>query len=297
MDLGRISTAMVTPFGEDGSIDYGQVEKLIEHLLSTGTESLVVCGTTGESPTLSAAEKEELIRFTVGKVNGRVPVIAGTGSNHTAGSIEATKAAEAAGADGVMLVVPYYNKPDQKGMIAHFTAIAESTQLPIMLYNIPGRSVVNMLPETVLELSRLSNIQAVKEASGNLDQMTEILRGADDDFRVYSGDDGLTLPLLAIGGAGIVSVASHVIGEDMNKMIVAFEEGRHQDAAFIHQSMLPLIRALFSKPNPVPVKYALSKLGVEAGSVRLPLVGMSDEEKKQFDIVWEEYVQNQKNFK
>lgn len=297
MELGRISTAMVTPFGPDGSIDYENVEKLVEHLISTGSESLVVCGTTGESPTLSSSEKEELIRFTVSKVNGRVPVIAGTGSNNTAASIEATKAAEAAGADGIMLVVPYYNKPDQKGMIAHFKAIADRTALPIMLYNIPGRSVVNMLPETVLELSLVPNIQAVKEASGNLDQMTDILRGADKGFRVYSGDDGLTLPLLAIGGAGIVSVASHIIGQDMNKMIVAFEEGRHQDAAFIHQSMLPLIRALFSKPNPVPVKYALSKLGVETGSVRLPLVGMTEDEKEQFDVVWEEYKQNQKNFK
>lgn len=297
MDLGRISTAMVTPFGEDGSINYTQVERLIDHLLSTGTESLVVCGTTGESPTLTAREKDELIRFTVKMVNGRVPVIAGTGSNSTAASIEATKAAEAAGVDGIMLVVPYYNKPDQKGIYAHFKAISESTDLPIMLYNIPGRSVVNMLPETVLELSRIPSIQAVKEASGDLDQMTEILSGVDDDFRVYSGDDGLTLPLLAIGGAGIVSVASHVVGDDMNKMIVAFEEGRHLDAAFIHQSMLPLIRALFSKPNPVPVKYALSKLGVDAGSVRLPLVGMTDEEKEKFDVVWDEYVKKQKYFK
>ncbi|MFC4409163.1 4-hydroxy-tetrahydrodipicolinate synthase [Chungangia koreensis] len=297
MNLGRISTAMVTPFSTDGSIDYEKAGKMIEHLISTGSESLVVCGTTGESPTLSSEEKEELIRFTVNQVNGRVPVIAGTGSNNTAASIEATKTAEAAGVDGVMLVVPYYNKPDQKGMIAHFKAIAESTVLPIMLYNIPGRSVVNMLPETVLELSLVPNIQAVKEASGNLDQMTEILRGAGKEFQVYSGDDGLTLPLLAIGGAGIVSVASHVIGPDMNKMVVAFEEGRHQDAAYIHQSMLPLIRALFSKPNPVPVKYALSKQGIDTGSVRLPLVGMTDEEKKQFDVVWEEYIQNQKNFK
>lgn len=296
MDLGKVSTAMVTPFAEDGSIHYGHVEQLIEHLLATGTDSLVVCGTTGESPTLSSKEKDELIRFTVKVVNGRVPVIAGTGSNDTAGSIAATKAAEEAGADGAMLVVPYYNKPDQRGMLAHFEAISKSTALPIMLYNIPGRSVVNMLPETVLELSRIPNIQAVKEASGSLDQMTDILYGAEEDFKVYSGDDGLTLPLLAIGGAGIVSVASHVIGRDMQKMVAAFEEGRHRDAAYIHQAMLPLIRALFSKPNPVPVKYALSKLNVETGGVRLPLVGMTEAEKQQFDVVWEEYKQHQAKF-
>lgn len=296
MDLGRISTAMVTPFNADGSIDFNSTEKLIEHLLGTGTDSIVVSGTTGESPTLSSKEKEELISLTVKTVNGRVPVIAGTGSNNTAASIESTKAAEAAGVDGVMLVVPYYNKPDQRGMYAHFEAIAKNTELPIMLYNIPGRSVVNMLPETVIELSKIPNITTVKEASGNLDQMTEILRLADEDFKVYSGDDGLTLPLLSIGGAGVVSVASHVVGRDMQMMVKAFNEGRHKDAAFIHQSLLPLIRALFSKPNPVPVKYALSKLGVEAGGVRLPLLGLTDDEKKQFDTVWDAYLENQQKF-
>ena len=196
-----------------------------------------------------------------------------------------------------MLVTPYYNKPDQRGMFEHFKTIAASTKLPVLLYNIPGRSVVNMLPETVLALSKISNIQAIKEAGGNLEQMSDIIAGCQDDFAVYSGDDGLTLPLLSIGGAGVVSVASHVVGEDMQKLIRAFEEGRHADAATIHHALLPLIRALFEKPNPVPVKYALANLGLDVGSVRLPLVDMTNEEKQHFDQAWAEFEEKRKYFK
>lgn len=296
MQIGRVSTAMITPFLPDESIHFEMVAKLIEHLIATGTDSLVVCGTTGESPTLTSQEKADLIRFTVEAVNKRIPVIAGTGSNSTRASIELTKIADEAGVDGIMLVTPYYNKPDQRGMFEHFKATANETKLPVLLYNIPGRSVVNMLPETVLNLSKISNIRAIKEAGGNLEQMSDIIAGSTADFAVYSGDDGLTLPLLSIGGAGVVSVASHVVGEDMQKLIRAFDEGRHQDAATIHHALLPLIRALFAKPNPVPVKYALGKLGLDVGSVRLPLVDMTTEELQVFDLAWEQYEQKRKSF-
>lgn len=287
---------MITPFSTDQSINYEMVEQLIEHLIATGTDSLVICGTTGESPTLKTIEKAELIRFTVKTVRNRIPVIAGTGCNSTRASIELTKIADKAGVDGIMLVTPYYNKPDQRGMFEHFKSIANETMLPILLYNIPGRSVVNMLPETVLKLSEIPNIQAIKEAGGNLEQMSDIIAGSHEDFAVYSGDDGLTLPLLSIGGVGVVSVASHVVGSDMQKLIKAFEEGRHNDAAVIHHAMLPLIRAIFAKPNPVPIKYALGKLGLDVGSVRLPLVDMTTKEQQTFDVAWEEYEQKRKNF-
>lgn len=292
MNIGHISTAMVTPFKADGSIDFIATEKLIEHLLSTGTDSLVVCGTTGESPTLTTDEKLTLIQFVVEQVNNRVPVIAGTGSNNTAESIDLSLEAEALGVDAIMIVTPYYNKPNQRGMIAHFEAIANAITLPVVVYNIPGRSVVNLEPESVIALSKIPNIQLVKEASGSLDQMTKILAGTDDNFHVYSGDDSLTLPLLAIGGSGIISVASHVIGQDMQEMVQAFEEGNHAKSAKIHQSILPVIKGLFEHPNPVVVKYALSKIGVEVGSLRLPLVEMTEEEKLTFDKIWDEYLKN-----
>lgn len=289
MYIGNISTAMVTPFQSDGFIDYTATENLIEHLLSSGTDSLVVCGTTGESPTLSTSEKLELIQFVVEKVNKRVPVIAGTGSNNTAASIDLSLKAEALGVDAIMIVTPYYNKPNQRGMVAHFEAIANATTLPIVLYNIPGRSSVNLEPETIVELSKIPSIQIVKEASGSLDQMTKILANTEDDFLVYSGDDSLTLPLLAIGGSGIISVASHIIGKDMQEMIHAFHDGNHAHAAKVHQRILPVINGLFQHPNPVVVKYALSKVGVDAGSLRLPLVEMTEEEKKNFDRIWDGY--------
>lgn len=278
MELGRIATAMVTPFSAEGTIDFKKTEKLIEHLIENGTDSLVVSGTTGESPTLTWEEIEELVTFTVKQVNGRIPVIVGTGSNCTQTSIDATKRMEKCGVDGVMLVTPYYNKPDQKGMYRHFSTIANATTLPILLYNIPGRSVVNMLPETTIALSKIDNIVAIKEASGDLEQMAAIIDGTADDFKVYSGDDGLTLPLLAIGGDGIVSVSSHVVGNEMQKMIAAYEEGHVKEAAKMHRKLLPVFHALFSAPNPVPLKYALKEIGIDAGGVRLPLVSLEDTE-------------------
>lgn len=290
MNIGSIATAMVTPFQTDGSINYAQVELLIEHLLATGTDSLVISGTTGESPTLSSEEKLNLLKFVVEKVNNRVPVIAGTGSNNTAASVDLSLKAEALGVNGLMIVTPYYNKPNQRGLIAHFATIANATTLPIIVYNIPSRSVINMELETVVTLSQIPTIKFLKEASGNLDQMTRIITKTKGDLEVYSGDDSLTLPLLAIGGSGIVSVASHIVGNDMKKMIVAFQNGNHSEAARIHQSLLPIIQALFKHPNPIVVKYALSKVGIEAGNLRLPLVEMAENEKREFDIIWEQYL-------
>ncbi|WP_397537564.1 4-hydroxy-tetrahydrodipicolinate synthase [Rummeliibacillus pycnus] len=296
MNIGNIATAMITPFREDGSIHFEQVSEVIEHLIANGTDAIVVCGTTGESPTLSHDEKVALIHFVLKKVDKRIPVIAGTGSYNTQASLELTKEVEAVGVDGVMLVCPYYNKPSERGIYAHFATIAKSTSLPVMLYNIPGRSIVNIQPKTILDLSEIPNIQIIKEASGSLDQMTEIIAGAPDGLEVYSGDDGLTLPLLAIGGSGVISVASHLVGNDMQKMIALFKEGRNQEAATIHQALLPLIRALFSTPSPSTVKYALAKIGIGSENVRLPIVRLTDKEKLAFDHAWEEYLEKQKQF-
>ncbi|MGG0643709.1 4-hydroxy-tetrahydrodipicolinate synthase [Sporosarcina gallistercoris] len=278
VELGSIGTAMVTPFNEDGKIDYEVTALLINHLIDNGTNSLIVNGTTGESPTLSDEEKEQLLTHAISIVDGRIPVIAGTGSNDTQASIRATKRAEQLGADGAMLVVPYYNKPDQQGMYEHFRRIAENTSLPILLYNIPGRSGVNMSADTVIRLSKITNIEAVKEASGDLAQMAAIIEGTNDTFNVYSGDDALTLPLLAIGGAGVVSVSSHIAGLEMQRMISDFQNGNTASAATHHQTLMPLFQAVFSKPNPVPIKYFLRKAGLPVGDVRLPLVGISGED-------------------
>lgn len=293
MKIGPIATAMVTPFQIDGSINYTVTELLIEHLLSKGTDSLVVCGTTGESPTLTMEEKLKFIKFVVEKVNKRVPVIAGTGSNSTAVSIDLSIKAEALGVDGLMIVTPYYNKPNQRGLIAHYEAIANETILPIIIYNIPSRSVINMELDTLVALSEIPSIKFLKDASGNLDQMTRIMAKTKGNLEVYSGDDSLTLPLLAIGGTGVISVASHIVGNDMKKMMEAFQNGNHTEAARIHQSLLPLIQALFKHPNPIVVKYALSKVGVEVGSLRLPLTEMTEREKQEFDVIWDEYLNTQ----
>ncbi|SER10995.1 4-hydroxy-tetrahydrodipicolinate synthase [Gracilibacillus ureilyticus] len=278
MNFGRVITAMVTPFDQNGKVDYPMTEQLINYLISNGTEGIVVAGTTGESPTLTWDEKINLIQFVVKIVNKRIPVIAGTGSNSTQASIDLSKQAERCGADAIMLVTPYYNKPSQQGMAAHFKAIANSTALPVMLYNIPGRSGVNLLPETIIELAETDNIVAVKEASGNLDAMAKIIRDTSSDFSLYSGDDSLTLPILAIGGKGVVSVSSHIVGNEMNEMISAFQQGRVSDAAVLHQQLLPTMQALFTAPNPSPVKAALGLIGLNVGSVRLPLLPLSEEE-------------------
>ncbi|MDA7025804.1 4-hydroxy-tetrahydrodipicolinate synthase [Bacillus sp. CLL-7-23] len=279
MNFGNIATAMVTPFDKNENVDFQKLKKLIGYLIENGTDSLVVAGTTGESPTLSEEEKLALIKYCVKEVNGRIPVIAGTGSNNTAASIRLTKKAEEAGADAVMLVVPYYNKPSQEGMYHHFKAIAEQTSLPVMLYNVPGRTVVSLAPETTIRLAKIPNIVAIKEASGDLDGIAKIVAETPEDFAVYSGDDSLTLPALAVGGKGVVSVASHIIGREMQEMITLYLNGDTAQAALIHQKLLPLMNGLFAAPNPTPVKTALQLKGLDVGSVRLPLLPLNEEER------------------
>lgn len=279
VQFGRVSTAMVTPFDHKGHIDFNKTTQLVNHLIDNGTDSLVVAGTTGESPTLSKEEKIALFQHVVKVVDKRVPVIAGTGSNNTYATIELTKKAEEIGVDAIMIVAPYYNKPNQEGLYQHFKAAAEATSLPVMVYNIPGRSVVNILPETIIRLAEIPNIVAVKEASGDLNAMTKIIANTPDDFLLYSGDDGLTLPVLAIGGTGIVSVASHVIGNDMQAMVDAFFSGRNADAAKLHQRLLPIMQGLFAAPSPAPVKTALQLKGLDVGSVRLPMVPLTEQER------------------
>ncbi|AST07482.1 4-hydroxy-tetrahydrodipicolinate synthase [Anoxybacillus flavithermus] len=281
VQFGQIATAMVTPFDNKGNVDFAKTTQLVNYLIENGTDSLVVAGTTGESPTLTTEEKLALFRHVVDVVDGRVPVIAGTGSNNTRASIELTKKAEEIGVDAVMVVAPYYNKPNQEGIYQHYKAIAESTSLPVMVYNIPGRAVVNISVETIVRLSEIPNIVAVKDASGNLDAMTEIIAKTRDDFMLYSGDDGLTLPVLAIGGKGVVSVASHIIGNEMKEMIEAFMSGDNKKAATIHQQLLPIMKSLFAAPSPVPVKTALQLKGLDVGSVRLPLVPLTEQERLQ----------------
>lgn len=278
MNFGQIITAMVTPFDANGEIDFPATKNLVEHLIANGSDGLVVAGTTGESPTLSTEEKLQLFKFVVQTAKGRIPIIAGTGSNNTRASISLTKQAEDVGVDAIMLVTPYYNKPSQEGMFQHFQAIAASTRLPIMLYNIPGRSVVNLSVDTVVRLSQIDNIVSIKEASGNLDAAAEIIERTDDSFTLYSGDDSLTLPILSIGGNGIVSVAAHIIGNEMKDMITNFRNGNNTAAAAVHRKLLPVMNALFAAPNPVPVKTALNLSGVEVGGVRLPMIPLNEQE-------------------
>jgi 4-hydroxy-tetrahydrodipicolinate synthase len=285
MDFNQVLTAMVTPFNDQDEINYDETKRLIDYLIDNSTEGIVAVGTTGESPTLSHEEKLSFLKFVVEYVNGRVPVIAGTGSNNTKQSIVLTQEAEALGVDGIMLVTPYYNKPSQEGMYQHFKAIAESTSLPVMLYNIPGRTVVRLELDTVLRLAEVKNIVAIKEATGDLDLISQIITETPDDFAVYSGDDNLLLPVLSLGGTGIVSVASHIVGNEMNDMIQSFKSGDHAQATKIQQEIAPVIKALFSAPNPTAVKYALSKKGLDVGHVRLPLIALTEAEMTHVDEV------------
>lgn len=278
MNFGQVVTAMVTPFDEHGEIDFEATRNLIEHLIANGSDSLVVSGTTGESPTITTTEKVQLFKFVVQVVNGRVPVIAGTGSNNTRESIELTRSADDVGVDGVMLVAPYYNKPCQEGMFQHFQAIAAATSLPVMLYNVPGRTMVNIAVDTVVRLAAIPNIVAIKEASGNLEAMAEIIEQTPTGFSLYSGDDGLTIPVLSIGGVGVVSVAAHIIGNEMQTMIKNFKMGNVTEAASDHRKLLPVMNALFAAPNPSPVKAALNLKGVQVGGVRLPMIPLNDEQ-------------------
>ena len=269
---GRLLTAMVTPFNQEGEVDYEQAKRLALALLDSGSEGLVVVGTTGESPTLIRDEELRLFAEVKSAVGERGLVVAGTGSNSTTEAMEATKAAERVGVDACLLVVPYYNKPTQEGLYQHFRTIAESTSLPCILYNVPSRTVVSLSADTIIRLSRIDNIIGLKEASGNLEQVARVIDGARDDFLVWSGNDSDTLPILALGGYGVISVASHLVGNQIKKMIDSFMIGDTSIAADIHRRLLPLINALFIVANPVPTKYALNHIGFPVGSPRLPLV-------------------------
>ena len=272
VDFGRVITAMITPFNPDGSVNYAVAEQLAAHLADEGTDALVVCGTTGESPTLSWDEEFQLFQVVIRAVQGKALVIAGTGSNSTEEAIAATQKAAKIGVDGSLQVVPYYNKPPQAGLYHHFKAIAASCpDLSMLLYNIPGRTGQNLQPETVARLAEIDNIVAIKESSGNLDQVSEIRRLTPTDFKIYSGDDSLTLPLLAVGGCGVVSVASHLVGKQLQKMISDFETGQVQAANQIHLKLFPLFKALFVTANPIPIKEALKLQGWDVGSTRPPL--------------------------
>lgn len=278
MDFGRLLTAMVTPFDENGQLSLERTSELLEHLIQTGSDGVVVAGTTGESPTLSSEEKLILFEHVVKTAAGRIKVIVGTGGNNTAQSVAFSQEAAKLGVDAIMAVAPFYNKPNQAGIYAHYKAIAESVDVPVVVYNIPGRSKVNIEADTIIRLSEIDNIVAVKEASGNLDQMAAIISGTDETFHLYSGDDGLTLPILAIGGHGVISVASHVIGPEMKTMIHQFLNGDHQQAAIAHRRMLPFMRELFAVPSPAPVKDLLNELGISVGGVRLPMVALNESE-------------------
>lgn len=285
MKAGQVLTAMITPMNKDCSVNYPAAVELAQKLGENGSDGVVLSGTTGESPTLSFEEKVKLFSTVTDALGGQMTIIAGTGSNNTQDSIALTKAAEKAGVDGIMLVTPYYNKPSQEGLYQHFKTVAEQTSLPVMLYNVPGRTGVNILPETVARLAEIDNIVAIKEASGNLEQVSVLKTMVPEDFLIYSGDDALTLPILAVGGAGVVSVASHLVGREIKSMISAFLAGRVGDALEIHLKLMPLFKAMFITTNPVPVKRALESVGVDTGPLRLPLVDLTEQEAQKIKEV------------
>jgi 4-hydroxy-tetrahydrodipicolinate synthase len=275
MFFGRVITAMVTPFDEELRIDYKALEQLIEHLLATGTDTLLVAGTTGESPTLSDDEKLELFKATKAIVGTRAKIMAGTGSNSTLHSVELSKKAEKVGVDGLLLVSPYYNKPTQEGLYQHFKLIAHAVDIPVVPYNVPGRTAVTIEPETLARLSRIKNVVAVKDAGGNLDK-TSKTRVLAPELAVYSGDDSLTLPMLALGAKGVISVASHIVGSEIQEMITSFEKGHTKKSEQIHLKLINIFKALFVTTNPIPVKAALNLIGIPVGGLRPPL-GLADD--------------------
>ncbi|OUM88398.1 MAG: 4-hydroxy-tetrahydrodipicolinate synthase [Bacillus thermozeamaize] len=293
MKFGRVITAMITPFDERGQVDWEACGALIDHLVNHGTDDLVVAGTTGESPTLTDEEKLELFRFAVQKMRGRGQVIAGVGGNNTEKTIWLSREAQKCGVHALMLVLPYYNRPSQEGLYQHFKAIAGKVDLPIMLYNIPGRTAVNLTPETLKRLAEIDNIVAIKEASGDLTQMTRMIAVTHGDIALYSGDDKLTLPVLSIGGKGVVSVASHVVGRQMQQMIDHFAAGRVSEAARLHQHLLELFEVLFITNSPAPLKFLLNHLGIKAGPVRLPLAEVSQSEAETILRVYQATVNNE----
>lgn len=285
-NLGRVLTAMVTPFKSDMSVDWKRAEELADHLVKNGSEGLVIHGTTGESPTLTHEEEYELYRVVKKAVGGKCKIIAGTGSNSTGTTIKSSKEAEKIGVDGLMVVVPYYNKPSQEGMYQHYKAVAAATALPIIIYNIPGRTGINMTPETTARIAAdCKNIIGLKDAAGSLDQTSAAKQLCPKDFTIWSGDDSLTLPMLSVGAVGIISVASHIVGKEIAQMVNAYHSGDVKKATEIHLRLMPIFKVLFITSNPSPVKYALELIGQPAGRPRLPLVEPSDKEKEQIKKV------------
>ena len=289
MVFGTLITAMVTPMDSDYKVNYNKAQELAEYLLNNGSDGLVVAGTTGESPTLSKEEKLKLFAAVKEVANGKGPVFAGTSSYDTAGSVELTKKAEACGVDGILAVAPYYNKPPQEGQYQHFSAIANATSLPVILYNIPGRTGINLAVETLVRLANIDNIVAVKESAGSVDQVALFRSQTPHDFSIYSGDDYMTLPMLALGSKGIISVAGHLVGKEIKAMIDAFNEGNNKEATRLHYHLLPYFKNLFITANPIPVKYCMNRIGFECGPCRLPMVEPTEEEKSVLDTMLHEH--------
>ena len=289
--FGRLLTAMVTPFNADGSVNYEKAADLAEWLINNGSDGLVVAGSTGEAATMSAEEKLELFRVVVNRINKRVPVIAGTGSNNTADSVKMTKMAEAMCVDGALIVGPYYNKPTQEGFYQHFAAVAQSTGLPIIVYNVPGRTASNISPAIVARLAAdFENIVAIKEAAGNVAQVAELYSVLPEEFTIYSGDDGLILPFMSVGATGLISVLSNIGGGILQDVMQAYEDGRVREAAKLNARMVPLANAMFIETNPIPVKAAVTLVtGIDAGQPRLPLTPMEPANKAKMVAVLQEY--------
>lgn len=281
-------TAIATPFTKDG-VNFEVFKQLLEDQLKGHVDAIIVCGTTGEASTMTEQEKKDTIAFAVKTVAGRVPVIAGTGGNNTASSIAMTKWAESIGVDGVLLVTPYYNKTTQEGLIAHYTAIANATSLPIILYNVPSRTGLNITPETCLALSKIENIVAIKEASSNMSQVAQIAALCKDNLHIYSGNDDQILPILSLGGLGVISVLSNILPKDTHQMVASYFEGNTKEATHLQLATLPLINSLFCEVNPIPVKAALNMLGYDFGTPRLPLVELSKAGKERLQKEMKEY--------
>lgn len=288
-DIGRLLTAMITPFDEEEGIDYGQARKLARGLISSGSDGLVIGGTTGEAPSMSDEERLRLFGEVKDEVGKDVVVIAGTTDNNHRKSVELSREAEKIGIDGLLLTVPAYNKPQQDGLFQHFKAIAAATKLPGILYNVPSRTSLNMETETTLRLAEIDNIVGVKEASSDYVQITQIIDGAPDGFNVWSGNDDETFPIMCVGGYGIVSVAANIIGNQIKTMIGMVLEGEVESAAREHRRMLPIFKALFWVTNPTPIKYAVNRAGFNAGSPRLPMMEADEDFRRKFDFVMNQY--------
>ena len=288
-EIGRLMTAMVTPFDDNGKVDYERAKLLAKSLLDSGSDGVVVSGTTGESPTLSTEEKLRLFAEVKGAIGDRGAVVAGTGNYNTAESIELSKEAEALEVDGILLVVPYYNKPPQEGLYQHFKAVATSVHIPCIVYNVPSRTSLSITADTILRLSQVDNIVGVKEAGSDMDQVARVLHGADDGFKVWSGNDNETFAIMAMGGYGVVSVASHLVGRQISQMMGYLLEGDVENAAAEHRRLHDMFKVLFIVSNPIPLKHALNKVGFKVGNPRLPLVPPDDASASKIDEVLDRY--------